>query len=89
MKIHLAQLIVDRDLARNYENIMRVLTDVQSGDWVVFPEASLTGYFPEDTDFVARMNPDEIDGAIDSIHDIVRDRGCHCLLGTVQYSDAG
>jgi predicted amidohydrolase len=89
MKIHLAQLVVARDLARNCENIMRVLSNVQPGDWVVFPEASLTGYFPEDADFVARLDPGEIDRAIDSIHDIVRDRGCHCLLGTVRYSDAG
>ena len=89
MKIHLAQLIVGHDLTRNCENIMRVLADVQPGDWVVFPEASLTGYFPEDADFVARLHADEVDHAIDSIHDIVRARGCHCLLGTARRSHAG
>jgi len=89
MNIHLAQLIVEHDLARNCENIMRVLANVQPDDWVVFPEACLSGYFPEDPDFIARLNPDEIVRAVDSIHEVVRARGCHCLLGTAWRSDAG
>jgi predicted amidohydrolase len=88
-KIHLAQLIVERDPARNCENIMRVLANVQPDDWVVFPEACLSGYFPEDPDFITRLNPDEIEIALNAIHDVVRDRGCHCLLGTAWRSSAG
>ena len=55
MKIHLAQLIVKHDLASNYENIKRVLANVQPDDWVGFPEACLSGYFPEEPDSVAHL----------------------------------
>lgn len=81
-KIHLSQMIVERDLATNVEKITRVLANVQPGDWVVFPEASLSGYFPQDADYIARLDPDAIDRAVDAIHDMVRARGCYCLLGT-------
>ena len=48
MKIHLAQLVVENDLAVNFAKIRRVMAGVQADEWVVFPEASLSGYFPDD-----------------------------------------
>jgi len=86
MRIHLAQLIVDNDLSVNFGKIQRVLAGVQAGEWVVFPEASLSGYFPDDPQYTSRMNAAEIEQAIVQIHDLVRARGCFCVLGTARQS---
>jgi predicted amidohydrolase len=86
MKIHLAQLIVENDLAVNFAKIRRVMAGVQAGEWVVFPEASLSGYFPDDPAYTSRLNAAEIEAAVGEIHDLVRARGCFCVLGTARQS---
>lgn len=85
MKIHLAQLVVENELPVNFTKIKRVLAGVQAGEWVVFPEASLSGYFPDDPHYTSRLNAAEIEQAIVEIHDIVRARGCFCVLGTARH----
>ncbi len=86
MKIHLAQLVVETELSVNFAKIKRVLAGVQAGEWVVFPEASLSGYFPDDPNYTSRLNAAEIEQAIVEIHDLVRARGCFCVLGTARQS---
>ena len=89
MNIHLAQLIVERTAERNLAKIQDVLATVQAGEWVVFPEAMLSGYFPEEHDYITRLNPDMIERSVAAIHDLVHARGCHCLLGSARRSPAG
>lgn len=86
MKIHLAQLVVEAELAVNLAKIKRVLAGVQAGEWVVFPEASLSGYFPDDPHYTSRLNAADIERTIVEIHDLVRARGCFCVLGTARQS---
>lgn len=86
MKIHLAQLVVEAELAVNLTKIKRVLAGAQAGEWVVFPEASLSGYFPDDPHYTSRLNAADIERAIVEIHDLVRARGCFCVLGTARQS---
>lgn len=86
MKIHIAQLVVETELSVNFAKIKRVLAGVQSGEWVVFPEASLSGYFPDAPNYTSRLNAAEIEQAIVEIHDFVRARGCFCVLGTARHS---
>lgn len=86
MKIHLAQLVVENDVSVNFTKIQRVLAGVQSGEWVVFPEASLSGYSPDDPQYSSRLNAVEIEQAIVEIHDLVLARGCFCVLGTARQS---
>ena len=45
MKITLAQLCVERNMSQNKEKIFSVIDSAGSGDWIVFPECALTGYF--------------------------------------------
>jgi predicted amidohydrolase len=87
MKIHLAQLVVETEMPSNVEKIERVLAGVEAGDWVVFPEACLSGYFPDDPNYTSRLNAAEIEQAINRIHDLVRARGCFCVLGTARHSN--
>jgi len=86
LKIRLAQLVVEAELSVNLAKIKRVLEDVQAGEWVVFPEACLSGYFPDDPQYTNRLNSAKIEQAIVEIHDIVRARGCFCVLGTARLS---
>ncbi len=86
MKIHLAQLVVEAELAVNLAKIKRVLDRVQAGEWVVFPEACLSGYFPDDPHYTSRLNAAEIEQAIGEIHNLVRARGCFCVLGSARHS---
>jgi predicted amidohydrolase len=89
MKIHLAQLTVERDLPRNLGKLVAALETVQAGEWIVFPEAVLSGYFPEDDDYVTGLDAEEIRRSVAALHTIVRDCGCHCLLGTAWPVDSG
>lgn len=86
MKIHLAQLIVENELSANVAKIQRVLAGVQAGEWVVFPEASLSGYFPDDPQYTSKMDAAAIEQAIVEIQDLVRARGCFCVLGSARQS---
>lgn len=61
VKLHLAQLVVERGLSANFGKIQRVLAGVQPGEWVVFPEASLSGYFPEDPKYTQSLNASELE----------------------------
>jgi predicted amidohydrolase len=87
MKITLVQLAVDRDLSRNTNKILSVLRSAQRGEWIVFPEGALTGYFPEETDFLRRVSPDAVGSAIQEIAQAVKQTHCYCLLGTALFAD--
>jgi len=72
MRVTIAQLHVRRDVTHNKTNILSVLQSARAGDWVVFPEGALSGYFPEDDGFVRDLDPVLIDDGIQEIEDMVR-----------------
>jgi hypothetical protein len=71
MRVVLAQIRVGRELARNGETIRSLLRRSRPGDWVVFPEGALTGYFPGEDDYLASTGPVEVEAAPRSI-DVMR-----------------
>ena len=83
MKITIAQLQVGRDLVKNKERILHVLSSAHAHDWVIFPEGMLFGYFPEDAGFLESLDAARIEAGIRQIQQIVTDRQCTCLLGSV------
>jgi predicted amidohydrolase len=87
MRVTIAQLHVRRDFAANKANILSVLRDARPGDWVVFPEGALSGYFPEDDGFVRDLDPAAIDEGIREIEDAAGRSRCHCLFGTALRQD--
>ena len=52
MRVVIAQIRVEREVARNSETICSFLRRAVPGDWVVFPEGALTGYFPDEADYL-------------------------------------
>jgi predicted amidohydrolase len=87
MKISIAQLIVGRDIAANLNRMRAVLESAQPAEWVVFPEGTLSGYFPDDDGFMRSLNGQSIEAGIREIESIVRARRCNCIFGTATLAD--
>jgi predicted amidohydrolase len=87
MKITLVQMDVGRDLVGNTNKILSVLQSAQRGEWIAFPEGALTGYFPEEPDFLGRNNQEAVERAIQDIAQAVKQAQCHCLFGTALFAD--
>jgi predicted amidohydrolase len=87
VRITIAQLRVEPDIARNAERMLAVIRDARPGDWIAFPEGMLSGYFPERDTFVRELDADAIDRRIRDIGADVRRVGCHCIFGAVTKRD--
>lgn len=86
MKITIAQLVVGRDISANLMRMKAVLESASPGDWVVFPEGVLSGYFPEDVAFMDGLDPDRIEAGISEIEKVVQASKCNCIFGSATYS---
>ena len=82
MKIRIAQLVVSRDIESNKNKILKVLNDSEKDDWVVFPEGMLSGYYPEDDDFLSNLNWNQIEKSIQEIKKSIVQKQIHCIFGT-------
>lgn len=84
VRVVLAQIRVEREVARNAETICSFLRRTGPGDWVVLPEGALTGYFPHEADYLASSGGGEVEAALQGLRAVVAHRGCHCLVGTAR-----
>lgn len=82
MKIRIVQLGVQEEMAANQSRIMAALDTAQLDEWIVFPEGVLSGYFPDQADYLARLDAPAIARAIEEIQQLVLARKCNCLFGT-------
>ncbi|MEY4167039.1 MAG: hypothetical protein RIR52_863 [Acidobacteriota bacterium] len=87
MKISIAQLVVGREITANLNRMRTVLESAHPGEWVVFPEGMLSGYFPEDDHFMRHLDGASIEAGIREIEEIVRVRQCNCIFGTATIAD--
>ncbi len=86
MRVNIVQFCVGQDIASNQQKILSALRLVQPNDWIVFPECALTGYFPEEDTFLEKINPTDVDQAVQEIEREVYLRQCHCLFGAATFS---
>jgi len=89
MKIRMAQLVVTKHIKKNKTKIVSVLDQAGQDEWVVFPEGILSGYYPEDKDFVKELNSDLIKGYIQEIKQKVNEKKCHTIFGSAIYENGG
>jgi len=82
MTVKLAQLKVSPNISLNVEKIKKILTTAKSGEWILFPEGMISGYYPEDDDFLKKLDNTEIEKAIGEIEDLVFTKKANCLIGT-------
>ncbi|MBL8189244.1 MAG: carbon-nitrogen hydrolase family protein [Acidobacteria bacterium] len=82
MKIKLVQLSVQPEQAANQARMRAALHDAQPDEWIVFPEGMLSGYFPEQPDYLDNLDAEAIRRGIEDIQRIVTDRKCNCVFGS-------
>ncbi|QBD75044.1 carbon-nitrogen hydrolase family protein [Ktedonosporobacter rubrisoli] len=87
MRITIAQMCPERDIAHNKQKILSLLKSSLPDEWVAFPEGALSGYFPEEEAFLSAIDPREIEEAIEEIQQEVKRLRCHCLLGTALFTN--
>jgi predicted amidohydrolase len=87
MRITLAPIHVERDLARNLDAMVSIIGRATADDWLVFPEGALTGYFPEDPAYLSGADPAAIEAGIMQLGDAVRRARVYCLFGTARRDD--
>ena len=88
MIIKLAPLNLTHDLTANKQKVLNVLDETDPEDWIVFPECTLTGYFPDDERFLTTVASAEINAVLSEIAEVVKSKKCYCLLGTARPSGA-
>lgn len=87
MKIKIAQLIVERDIESNKDKILREIFDAEKDEWIIFPEAILSGYYPNEEIYTNGLDWKLIKKHLDNIEGLVKDKKCHCLLGSASFID--
>jgi len=87
MKITLAQLCVDRNISQNKEKIFSAIDSAEYGDWIVFPECVLTGYFPGEERYLQDIDPKAVNVAIDEINQAIRRAQCTCIYGSATFEN--
>lgn len=89
VNIRLAQLSVRPHVRVNLPRILDVLDQAQADDLVVFPEGAISGYEPQDADYIRRLDAAAIEDAIAVVSARVKDVHCQCLIGSATKDDTG
>ena len=84
----LAQFPVTLSIQNNLEMIESVLEQTRSGDWVIFPEGSVSGY-STDTTFLQQINHGELIAGLDHLRDEAERRKINIWVGACMNIDGG
>lgn len=82
MKVTIAQLSVSKDIQANVEKIISILQKSSTGEWVLFPEGMISGYYPEEDSYLSQLNQVLIEQSIAKIEEVVKNKKCNCLMGS-------
>lgn len=89
MNIRIAQLTVSREIDSNLAQILEILDRSQAEDWVVFPEAVVSGYAPDESDYSEKLDWNQLDQHLAKIKQATVDAGCRTLVGSAVLVDEG
>lgn len=53
-----------------------------SDEWVLFPEGMISGYYPEETDFLDQLKTERLEQSLNELQDIVKKKNLACLIGS-------
>ncbi len=82
MKVRIAQLAVGKNIDDNNKKILDEISRTEKDEWLVFPEAILSGYYPSEEKYTEILDWDKINGYLKEIENYVIQMQCHCLLGS-------
>lgn len=87
MKIKISQQQVTRNVDNNKKKITKVISESIKDEWIIFPEGMLSGYYPEDENYINNLNWEKLQESIEEIHRVVRKKGINCLFGTALFEN--
>ena len=87
MKIRISQQRVTRDVDNNKSSIIKVISKSLKDEWIIFPEGMLSGYYPEDENYINSLNWEELQKSIEEIQQAVKKNNVNCLFGTALYEN--
>jgi predicted amidohydrolase len=87
MKIRIAQLHVSKNVEKNKDKILEVINESEKDDWIIFPEGMLSGYYPEDDEFIKKLDWNQIENSIEEITSAVNQKSIQCIFGTVLFEN--
>ena len=82
MKIRLVQSVVEQQVETNLQKILRHIKDASIGECLIFPEAMLSGYAPEEDTYLSSLNQRVVDEAIVAIREASCRRNCAVIVGS-------
>lgn len=83
MNLKIAQLVITNEIETNFNKITHALESASEGDWVIFPEGMISGYYPEDIDFIKKIDFSIIRKKVELIQEIAKTKNIAILVGTV------
>lgn len=86
MKVRIAQLVVEKEIAKNLEKFKSVITAAEAKEWVIFPEGGLSGYYPEDDGYLEKLDWPAIQEGIKELRNLAKEKDINIILGTA-YND--
>src|SRR5260221_5465385 len=84
MKVRVAQIEVTKDISDNLQKILDTLKSSSKGEWVLLPEGMLSGYYPEQTNYLNQLDAQLIETSIKTIGDEASNLGVNCLCGSAR-----
>ena len=82
MKIKIIQLVVEKDILSNKEKILDALETAEKEEWIIFPEAMLSGYYPNEDLYTAGLDWAYIADSLREVQAVIAKNECHCILGS-------
>jgi predicted amidohydrolase len=82
MKLKIVQLKVEKDIRLNKTKIIGALDGAEKDQWVIFPEAMLSGYYPNEANYTSGLDWPYISDSLTEIRRLAIKRECHCVLGS-------
>jgi len=77
----IAQFPVSLSIQENLAFMIRMLDQTRPGDWILFPEGSVSGY-ALDFSFLDSLDPQELNTALDILRIQAQDRDIFLWVGT-------
>ncbi len=82
LKIGLVQTSISQEIEKNVNVINDYISKSENVDLLVFPEGMISGYYPQDPDFLNKIEKQNLQSTIDSIQNTVAMKGIPALIPT-------
>src|ERR1041385_8276037 len=82
MKLRICQAYVGPDIETNLNKVVSIIEKANPGEWIIFPEAMISGYYPEKAVYTSGLNWTTIKNALGTIEQTAAKKKCYCVVGS-------